>query len=390
MKIGMVSEFYYPKQGGISEHIRSLSRELACRGHEVVVVTGRRNGAIQEAGPRVETLGRSIDVPYNGSLSSVTLGPGLRSAMRALLQRERFDIVHVHNPLMPTLPLLALSAAEAPVVATLHSSYPRDFWVDLFQGRLGRLWSKIGVAIPVSTAAHRSVAGLFQAAYRIVPNGVDFADIQAACRRTRFARERRPRILFAGASVPRKGLSVLAQAFTRLRGRGVDADLLVAGDGPGTARAAGMIPPALRGDVHFLGSVPRSRLLECYAACDIFCAPSLGRESFGMVLLEAMAAGVPVVASDIDGYRDVVIHGVEGILTTPGDPNALSQALESLLLDPGARRAFGECGRRRAAGFAWPVIGRQIEEIYSEVVGCSLPEIITTAPGRWEETPARL
>ncbi len=390
MKIAMVSEFYYPKHGGISEHIRSLSRELAYRGHEVVVITGRRNGEVLVDGPRVETIGRSIEIPYNGSLSSVTIGLRLRSSMRALLRRERPDILHLHNPLMPTLPLLALSTAEVPVVATLHSSYPRDAWVDLMRAPLGRLWSRIRTAIPVSPAAHRTVAGRFRADFRIVPNGVDYADIMAACSRIHRAQDRRPAILFAGASVPRKGLSVLVQAFTLLRGRGVDAELIVAGDGPGSARAAGKVPRKFRGDVRFLGSLPRSRLLECYAACDIFCAPSLGRESFGMVLMEAMAAGLPVVASDIDGYRDVVTHGKEGILTTPGDPATLSQALESLLMDPGARRALGECGRRKAAGFAWPVIGRRMEEIYSEVVGCSLPEIVTAAPGIWEETPAQL
>ncbi len=390
MKIAMVTEFYYPKHGGISEHIRSLSRELAYRGHEVVVITGQRSREAVVDGPRVETLGRSIEIPYNGSLSSVTIGLRLRSSMSALLRRESPDILHVHNPLMPTLPLLALSVAEVPVVATLHSSYPRDTWADLMRAPLGRLWSAIRIAIPVSPAAHRPVAGRFRADFRIVPNGVDYADILAACCRIHRAEGRRPAILFAGASVPRKGLSVLVQAFTLLRGRGVDAELIVAGDGPGTARAARMVPRAIRGDVRFLGSLPRSRLLECYAASDIFCAPSLGRESFGMVLMEAMAASLPVVASDIEGYRDVVTHGKEGLLVPPGDPEALAHALESLLRNAGARHLLGEQGRRKAAGFAWPSVARRIEEIYSEVLGCSLPEIVATARDRREETAAQL
>ncbi len=394
MKIGMVTEFYYPHRGGISEHVRSLSLALMRRGHTVTVITGGMPAGQMEPGPPVTRVGRSVPIRYNGSLSRVTVGPGLERAVRDLLRSGRFDVLHLHNPLMPTLPHLALRHAACPVVGTLHSGYPRDRWAELFRGPLHRLLARADLLLPVSGTARRAAEPFYSGAYRCIPNGVDyefFAGARAmaaerpgrggsdptteelpASRATTDRRGIAPeRILFVGAAVPRKGLPVMLEAYGLLRQRRRGLELWVAGDGPQLAANRRAVPESLRDEVRFLGSCDRRTLRACHALADVFCAPSLGRESFGMVLLEAMAAGVPVIASDIDGYTEVVEAGVDGLLVSPGDPVALAGALDYLLGDPGLRATLARAGRRKAANLGWGRIADAVEGAYLEA--CDLP-----------------
>jgi phosphatidylinositol alpha-mannosyltransferase len=392
MNIGMVTEFYYPHRGGISEHVRSLSLALMRRGHKVTVITGGMPAGPMEPGPPVLRLGRSVPIHYNGSVSRVTIGVGLEPAVRGILRDGRFDLLHLHNPLMPTLPYLALRHAACPVVATLHSGYPRDRLAEFFRGPLRRLLDRASLLLPVSGSARRAVEPFFPGNYRIIPNGVDFEFFAGA----RPAAPDRPiasspaeipddfpvprvssekgeifpqRILFVGAAVRRKGLPVMLEAYGLLRDRRRGIELWVAGDGPLLAQARRSVPERLRGEVRFLGSCDRRTLRACHALADLFCAPSLGRESFGMVLLEAMAAGVPVIASDIDGYAEVVDPGVDGLLVSPGDPVALAGAMDYLLGDPGLRSRLVRAGRRKAAGLRWERIAGVVEAAYQEACG---------------------
>jgi phosphatidyl-myo-inositol alpha-mannosyltransferase len=392
MNIGMVTEFYYPHRGGISEHVRSLSLALNRRGHTVTVITGGMPAGQMEPGPPVVRLGRSVAIRYNGSLSRVTVGAALDRGVRGVLRDGRFDLLHLHNPLMPTLPYLALRHAPCPVVATLHSGYPRDRWAELFRNPLHRLLDRASLLFPVSGSALRAVQPFFRGNYRIIPNGVDFeffsgaktpapsrppASSQAGTSDDPALRETRSelggtlprRILFVGAAVPRKGLPVMLEAYSLLRGRREGLELWVAGDGPLLKRARRAVPERLRGEVRFLGSCDRQSLRACHAAADLLCAPSLGRESFGMVLLEAMAAGVPVIASDIDGYAEVVDPGVDGLLVSPGDPVALAGAMDYLLGDPGLASRLVRAGRRKAAGLRWDRIAGVVEAAYQEARG---------------------
>jgi phosphatidyl-myo-inositol alpha-mannosyltransferase len=388
MKIGMVTEFYYPQRGGISEHVRSLSLELARRGHEVTVITGGMPEGPMEPGPPVLRVGRSLPVRYNASLSRVTVGCGLGRAMRGILREEDFDLLHLHNPLMPMLPHLALRNARCPVVATLHSGYPRDRWVELLRSPLRHLLDRATLLLPVSGSARRSVEPFFPGNYRIIPNGVDFEFFAGARPGAPDAAMKAGpdpaftgmpagegsggaprRILFVGAAVQRKGLAVMLEAYSLLRGRRDRLELWVAGDGPLLAKARRSVPERLRGEIKFLGSCDRRTLRACHALADLFCAPSLGRESFGMVLLEAMAAGVPVIASDIDGYAEVVDPGVDGLLVGPGDPVALAGAMDYLLGDPVLRARLVRAGRRKAAGLRWERIGEVVEAAYLEARG---------------------
>ncbi len=375
MKVGVVSEFYYPLWGGVSEHIRAVGNALAARGHEVTVITSHMPGKNGNAGPRVLRLGRSVPVRYNNSLSRFSVGWRLGGEMRELLAAEDFDVLHLHSPLQPTLTHLALEHARCPVVATFHSYYPRDLLAETFRAPLRRRLAPARLRIPVSQAALRPVERLFPGDYRIIPNGVDYALFaEAEPAGLSGLDPERLRILFVGAMVKRKGLPLLLRSFARLVAARADVDLLVAGDGPDRRRIEAALPAALAGRVHFLGAITdREQLAATYAAADIFCAPSLGRESFGMVLLEAMAAGLPVVGFDIEGYRDVVSHGVDGLLVEPGNEKALADALRYFLEHREARRRYGERGREKAAGLDWSEIARRVEAVYLEALGLPAP-----------------
>jgi phosphatidylinositol alpha-mannosyltransferase len=413
MKIGMVSEFYYPHRGGVSEHVRSLSIQLQRRGHEVTVITGGMREGPMEPGPPVIRLGHSVPLRYNESLSRVTLGPRLGRSVRETLHAERFDVVHVHNPLMPGLAHHALRHAACPIVATMHSGYPRDRWSEMFRAPLRRLLQRATILLPVSGAARRTAERVFPGNYRVIPNGVDFEffssarpsveDLVAAPRREpateaagspggigpRSGRSgsAHRRILFVGAAVPRKGLPVMLEAYGFLRSRHENLELWVAGDGPDLPRARRAVPEHLQGEVHFLGSCDRQTLRGCYALADIFCAPSLGRESFGLVLLEAMAAGVPVIASDIDGYAEVVDPGVDGLLVTPGDPVAVAGAMDYLLGDPALHDRLVRAGRRKAAGLRWERVAGAVEAAYREACGLR-GAVETPSPSVLEPAPS--
>ncbi len=367
----MVSEFYYPQPGGVSEHIRAVSHELQLLGHEVVVLTSRIQGDVPEAGPRVRRIGTSLPLRYNGSLSRISIGWRMGAKLRRILEDEEFDLIHIHNPIMPSLPLLALWNAPCPVVATFHSYYRRDVLAELFRVPLRHLLARVDARVPVSLSAQQAVAGLFPGDYRIIPNGVDYEYFsQAASMRARMSRNGgRKTLLFIGALVWRKGLPTLLRAFTQIAETRDDVDLLVVGDGPARNRMRRQVPRRLRSRVHFLGCLPRRKLLECLAVADVFCAPSLGKESFGMVLLEAMAAGVPVVASDIDGYRNVVSHDSDGYLVPPDRPELWSRALVELLDDPDTAARLSRAGHRKASAYRWQVIARKLESVYCQVLG---------------------
>ena len=373
MKIGMVSEFFYPQPGGISEHIRALSREMRLRGHEVTVITSEIRGSVEERDPRVLRPGKSQPVHYNGAVSRITYGRRLGPRMAALLEAENFDLLHIHNPHMPTLPLHALRKARCPVVGTFHSNNPYDLGSTLFHPIMRRWVDNTSVRIAVSPTALRAAARHYPGDYRIVPNGVDYEFFaEAACQgETHFPGldPRKKKILFVGAAVRRKGLPYIMRAFTRLRETRDDLELVVVGDGPCRRRMQGRVPSSLSSDVHFVGTVPRAKLAEYYASADIFCAPSLGSESFGMVLIEAMAAGLPVTGFAIDGYTDVVKNGEEGILVAPKDVKALADSLAYFLDSREERARFGRHGQIKARAHDWSEIARQVEIAYREALG---------------------
>jgi len=365
LKVGIVSPYGYPHPGGVNEHVRFTHQAMRRMGHDVWIITSKY-GRQRESEGHIIRLGTGWAVPANGSVGRVTLGLRFKRQAREVLAAHRFDILHFHEPFVPFLSPTMLDASETVNVATFHAfgGFSPSYWIgSRFAGRLaGRLHGRIAV----SGAARHFIHRYFPGDYKIIPNGVDLERF-ASAEPYEELRDGTLNILFVGRLEERKGLIHLLKAYHRLRKRKVDARLLVIGAGPKVREYWRFV--GLRGvrDVEFLGRVSDEEKVRYFASADIFCAPNTGQESFGIVLLEAMAAGVPIVASDIHGFKNVIQRNVQGMLVEPRNPRALAAALYALARDPELRHEMGEAGRRRAPEFSWDRVTERIVDYYYEV-----------------------
>ena len=369
MKIGIVTQSYYPRYGGVTENVHYTATELARRGNAVTIVTSHFSNedarSRTEYGVEIVRVGRNVLVPFNGAHADVTIGRRLRRELHAALDRAKLDVIHVHNPLAPTLPLMALGATGAALVGTFHMTGPNRLQ-SLFAAPLRKRVDRLAARIAVSETAHACAAASFPGRYEVIPNGVDVErfhpDVEP------FAEWRPPdvvNLLFVGRLDPRKGLPDLLRAMPEIvRRTSGRARLLVVGDSRLRQRIEAGMPDAVRPHVHFVGAVSPADLPRWYATGDIFVSPATGNESFGIVLLEAMAAGRAVVCSDLPGYRCAVIPNESALLHAPGDPGDLARATVALVEDAEKRRAIAEAGRNHALGFAWSRIAERIELVY--------------------------
>jgi phosphatidylinositol alpha-mannosyltransferase len=372
MKIAQVTEFYAPWAGGIGEHVTHLSRELRARGHDVRILTGRHRlpGKGAPIDPDLERktyrLGGGIRFPYNGGMASVTYGLGVKRRLDEILEREGFDIVHIHNPLTPVLPILALDRSPAATVGTFHSYHDTQRMLRWWHGVLEPRMRRLQLAVAVSPAASAAFDRYFPARYEIVPNGIDLRTFAPNGHVP--AADGEQSLLFVGQLVPKKGLPTLLEAFERLLDEFPRLRLKVVGDGPLREPCRGLMGERARARVEFLGQQHGEPLVELYQSCDVFCAPSIGYESFGITLLEAMAAGKPIVASRIPGYSDVVRDGEEAILHASRDPRDLAAALRRVVTDGELRNRLAAQGRRTVQRYAWPRVAAEIENHYERVL----------------------
>ena len=370
MKIGIVSQSYYPRYGGVTEHVHNTAIELRRRGHQVTIITSHFRRGEAPSDPEVERIGYNLLIPFNGAFVDLAVGIRLRSQLRRLLKRHDFDILHTHAPLVPTLPLIAVETAECPQVGTFHTTSGPSRLIEAFLGPLAARMRRLDARIAVSETARDFAARYFPGEYLVIPNGVDTERFHPSVEP--FPEWRDPdrvNVLFVGRLDPRKGVQVLLDALPELIARtGGRARLLVVGDSYLRGRFQASVAPAARAHVHFLGHVPGRDLPRWYATGDVFVSPALGHESFGIVLAEAMAAGRAVVASDIPGYRSVVQPGVNGVVSPPGDVPALAAAIAMLVEDPERRAALARSGRARALEFAWPHVTDRIEAVYRDVL----------------------
>ena len=370
MKIGIVSQSYYPRYGGVTEHVHHTAIELRRRGHQVTIITSHFRRGEAPSDPEVERIGYNLLIPFNGAFVDLAVGIRLRSQLRRLLKRHDFDILHTHAPLVPTLPLIAVETAECPQVGTFHTTSGPSRLIEAFLGPLAARMRRLDARIAVSETARDFAARYFPGEYLVIPNGVDTERFHPSVEP--FPEWRDPdrvNVLFVGRLDPRKGVQVLLDALPELIARtGGRARLLVVGDSYLRGRFQASVAPAARAHVHFLGHVPGRDLPRWYATGDVFVSPALGHESFGIVLAEAMAAGRAVVASDIPGYRSVVQPGVNGVVSPPGDVPALAAAIAMLVEDPERRAALARSGRARALEFAWPHVTDRIEAVYRDVL----------------------
>jgi phosphatidylinositol alpha-mannosyltransferase len=367
VKIALVSQSYYPRFGGVTEHVAHTAGELRRRGHEVTVVTGRPPGYRSPDPPDVVRVGTSILVPFQGAFVDLTIGPTLRRDLRRLWGERTFDLVHVHQPLTPTLPLLTGETASAPVVGTFHAAGANSRLFRLFRRPLDEHWRRLAGRIAVSPTARQFVHRHFPGDYRIIPNGVDVRRFHPDVPPRPALADGRLNILFVGRLDPRKGLPVLLDAFPRVRRAVPEARLVVVGSSFLRGWLEHRLDSREREHVVFGGAVPASELPSWYASSHVVVSPALRNESFGIVLLEAMAAGRPLVASDIPGYRTVIEDEDDGVLVPPGDVGALAAALTALLRDPARRLALAARGRARAETVSWSEVAARLEAYYDEV-----------------------
>ena len=373
LKIGILSQAYHPAVGGVTEHVDASAHALRARGHDVSVITShfseRAYGPAPANGFPVFRLGHNLSVPYNGAENNLTVGFGLRAELEAIFDRERFDLLHLHCPVSPVLPLLALGIVKHPVVGTFHSTVTSDLAFRLFRKALLPSYRRLDKALAVSEAARSCVLRHFPGPVDILPNGVNLERFRPGLRRLERFDDGTPNILFVGRHDPRKGLPELMAACRGLARDAVPFRLVIVGDGPLRRRIEAMSHGALEGRVHFEGRVSNEKLPRYYASADVFCSPARGGESFGIVLLEAMACGVPIVATDLPGYRTVLTPGMEGLLVPPRDPAALQRALGRLLAQASLRDDLGARGIETSRRYAWPAIVERLEQIYGSLVG---------------------
>ncbi len=370
MKVALVSPYDYQRPGGVGEHVRHLAGELRNRGLDVRVLAPSAGSRRQKPVEGLYPLGRPIPVPANGSVARISLSFHLASRIREILQREQFQVLHLHEPLMPALPVTVLrSNAAAATVGTFHA-YARQN-LGYYYGRplLRRLFRKLDACIAVSEPARRFVDRYFPANYTLIPNGIDIGRFSPEVPPApRVLRPDRRTILFLGRLEERKGLSTLLDAYQLLRQVRADCQLVVAGEGPLRLGYQRRVEEEGIPDVHFLGFLPEAEKPAFFTAADIYCAPNTGKESFGVILLEAMACGAPIVATAIDGFRQVVEDGKQGLLVPKSDDARMAEALALLLDQPSLRQRMGAAGRLSAQLYAWPLIADRVLTVYEDAL----------------------
>ena len=369
MKIALVSPYDYAYPGGVGRHVAALSEQFRAAGHQVAIIVPGCCDQDADESDGIYRIGRVMPVPANGSIARITLSLRMVARVRRILAAERFDVIHVHEPLMPALPPTVLRYSQAVNVGTFHAY--RHSYYGYFYGRplLRLIFNKLHGRIAVSRVALRYVSQYFPGAYAIIPNGVDLyrygldvAPIERYC-------DGRLNILFVGRWEKRKGLSYLIRAYELVQQDLPGVRLLVVGpEGRhGGAYREYVANRGLRG-IEFIGRVSDAELPRYYRTADVFCAPSTSGESFGIVLPEAMASGKPVVTTDIEGYRQVVVHGIHGLLVPPRDERALADVLCALLGNAAERERLGTNGRLAAQQYAWERVAGRVLTLYGEVL----------------------
>jgi phosphatidylinositol alpha-mannosyltransferase len=364
LKIAMVSPYDFTWPGGVTAHVSQLTSELRHRGHQVQVLApyspSRERGSTTAFVP----LGRSVPLPSGGSIARVSLSWWLYRQVRSILDRESFDIIHLHEPLAPVLPLCVLEFSNSVNVGTFHAYYQRQHLYRLSHPIIKRWHDRLHGGIAVSPAAMRYVYNFFPRDYRIIPNGIDVDHFAKRVAPWPQYMDGKTNILFVGRLEKRKGLKYLLEAYSRLKWEYPNIRLLVVGPGNLDRESHRIISARNPQDLVFLGRVSYNDLARYYATAHIFCSPATGAESFGIVLLEAMAAGRSIVASDIEGYKGIISHGQQGLLSRRRDPEALAQALAYLIRNPNLRHRMGAIGRKMVEEYRWDAVARHVEDYY--------------------------
>ena len=381
MRIALVSPYSWTYPGGVTRHIEALAETFLQEGHDVRVLapfdppgrfsTGLHRGARPqpvEAPDYLVPLGRTVGFKANGAVSNLTVTPHGVAAMHRELRTGGYDVVHVHEPVAPLLGWVSTDSTRLPLVGTFHS-YSNKHLPNLLANAMGarRMLNRLHVRIAVSEAAAWTGRRWFGGHYRVIPNGVHVDSARAALAAARPVGDRL-RIVFVGQAVERKGLPLLLRAFEALRDH-IPTELTVIGPTPEELGPLMLDPRGVR----MLGKIDDEQKHRVLEESDLLCAPSIGGESFGMVLTEAFAAGTPVVASDIAGYRDVVRDGVDGVLVPAGDAQVLAETLRDLWDEPERRGGMARAASKDVERFAWPRVAEEVLEAYADAIATPAP-----------------
>ena len=371
MKIALISPYDFAHPGGVINHIRALDEEFTRLGHDVRIIAPASRKKVAALGNRFIPIGKPRPVPSSGSISCISLSLHLALDIKRVLKSEKFDVVHLHEPFMPMLCSAVLRFSSGINVGTFHaySGSPgyelgRPFTTILLKRRNRKLSGRIAVSEPARAYASKYVSGEFS----IIPNGIDLRRFNQDVKPMPGYDDGKINILFVGRLEKRKGANYLLNAYARLKKEHPNIRLIIVGPGVNLRRRYELKVRLSRlKDVVFTGGVSYEDLPRYYQAADIFCAPATGKESFGIVLLEAMALGKPIVATSIEGYSSVVTPGEQGLLVPPKNCKALAEALERLVNDTALRRQLGEKGLLAVRNYDWPLVARRVLDYYTQV-----------------------
>lgn len=359
MRIALVCPYAWDRFGGVQSHVRSLAAALRAREHDVRVFAPHvAADAVEPEG--VTFVGRAVSVPANGSVAALAFGPTVGPAVRSALADFGPDVLHLHEPLIPSISLLALRNSDVPAVGTFHAAMEWSFGYGIARGALGPTIRKLAVRTVVSDSARALVSKYFPGPYALTPNGIDVSAF-AGAEPVRHADG--PTVLFFSRLEKRKGLEVLVRAMATLAE--TPATLVVAGAGP-EERTVKSLARSLSVDAVWLGRVPDAEVAATYRGADVYCAPALGGESFGIVLVEAMAAGTPVVCSALPGFQAVA--GDAAFLVPARAHRRLGAALRRVLEDSEKAAEMRAAGREAAARYDWGRLVPKVEEVYAEAL----------------------
>jgi len=366
MKIALVSPYDFASPGGVVSHISCLEQQFTRMGHDVKIIAPASK-AVYTIGDRFIRIGTPRPVPVSGSVARITLSIRNEGQIKEVFEREKFDICHLHEPLMPTLCTTVLRLKKCPMVGTFHASGGKP-WYTMFspvmKWYLDRWFRKLDGRIAVSDVAFRYVSTFFPGEYRVIANGVDTSHFNSSVPPMDNFNDGKTNIIFVGRLEKRKGFNYLLEAYRLVKKEIPDCRLIQVG--PGVLLRKKYQKRVSRHnvqDVHFTGYAPYDDLPRYYKTADIACFPATGRESQGIVLLEAMSVGTPIVASNIDGYSSVFTDGVEGIAVPPRDSEKLAEALLRLIRDKQLRQQMGARGKPRAMQYEWSLLAKQLLDV---------------------------
>lgn len=368
MRVGIVSPYPWDVPGGVVAHIADLAEALIARGHEVAVMTPVDDDDIPLPS-YVTRAGRSVPIPYNGSVSRLLIGPVSAARVRRWMHDGDFDVLHVHSPETFSLSLVALGNARGPIVATFHAANPKSRILSILQQPLQLYLEKLAGSISVSPAARKTIVEHLGNDSVVVPNGVHIAKYAGALPMTGWP-GKGGAIGFVGrVDEARKGLHVLFDALPLIRRDHPDVRVLVVGPG-----RLDEVPEG----VTMLGRVSDADKARALASVDVFAAPNTGGESFGIILLEAMASGAPIVASNLDAFSRVLVDGELGRLTKTADPASLASGCSALLSDPAGRDRLRRAARQAVARYDWSVVAGEVIRVYEMAIAASTGRVVET------------